>query len=194
MEMMKFENFLPFAAIILIALMAAAVFAGCESDKNQSQDEQGDNPDAAETAETKVEIGYAAPDFEVELLGGAVVKLSDYRGLAVLINFWATWCGPCTGEMPDIQKLSDEFKDELVVIAVNCSEKKDKVETFIADNGYDFAVGLDENGAVQKKYPTNGIPYTVIVDPAGIITEIHLGAGGDMFSVYEKDINAALGK
>ncbi|MCL2813472.1 MAG: TlpA family protein disulfide reductase [Oscillospiraceae bacterium] len=191
---MKFKNLLLFVMIVLTA-SAAAVFSGCNSDEGQNKSNaQSDGAKTSADAETKVEIGYEAPDFEVELLGGKTAKLSDYRGKAVLINFWATWCGPCTGEMPDIQRLSEAFAGDLSVIAVNCSEKKDKVETFIADNGYTFDVGLDESGAIQKKYPANGIPYSIIVDPAGIITEIHLGAGGDMFSVYEKDVNAALGK
>lgn len=176
---------------LVSALVFAALFSGCGGfDENQSG--QAEKP--GETAETRVEAGYMAPDFEVELLGGGKAKLSDCRGKAVLINFWATWCGPCVGEMPDIQRLSERFEGELAVIAVNCGERKDKVEAFVAQNGYTFAIGLDGAGAVQKKYPTNGIPYTIILDPAGTITAIHLGAGGDMFSVYEKDIAAALGK
>lgn len=184
-----------FISAVMIILTAAAVFAGCSSDEpKEAPSGQNDDTEEAQTVWEELRVGDTAPDFEVELLGGQVAKLSDYRGKPVFINFWATWCGPCTGEMPDIQRLSEAFEGELAVIAVNCSEKKDKVETFIADNGYTFDVGLDEGGAIQKKYPANGIPYTVVVDPAGMITEIHLGAGGDMFSVYEKDINAALGK
>jgi len=198
---MKRRKLLVCAAVVLAYAAALALLSGCGAGEGREGQiappgggEHGAKADGAGETATKVEVGYAAPDFEVELLGGGSAKLSDYRGRAVLINFWATWCGPCVGEMPDLQRLSEAFEGELAVVAVNCSEKEEKVGAFISDNGYTFDVGLDEGGAVQKKYPTNGIPYTIIVDPAGIITAIHLGASSDMFSVYEKDINAALGK
>ena len=174
----------------IIILVTAAVFmavilsAGC-GDGNEKNDKQ-------EYKELKV--GDAAPDFDMELLNGETVKLSDYRGKKpVFINFWATWCGPCVGEMPAIQELSDAFFHDLMVFAINCGEKRNKVEDFIGEKGYTFNVGLDEKNEISEKYPTMGIPYTVIVDAEGIVTSIHLGASGDMFSVYEKDVKIALG-
>ena len=168
----KFLNIIKITAVILILIV---LFAGCKK-----------------PPEEKVEVGYTAPDFSVELLNGDTVKLSDYRGKAVFLNFWATWCGPCVNEMPEIQQLSEAFPDDLVVLAVNCSEMKYRVEDFINQNSYTFNIGLDEDGDIQKLYPTNGIPYTVVVDPEGIITELHLGSS--TFSVFEGYVNNALGK
>ena len=210
--MKKKHNFKNIIKIIIIIFTALILFTSCEmidnftskdkkndnntvEDKNgQEENEDDDNEEIVDDPDAKVEIGFAAPDFRVKLLNGKTAKLSKYRGKAVLINFWATWCGPCVGEMPDIQKLSETFPDDLVVLAVNCNEKKDNVDKFIKDNGYTFRIGLDENGEIQNKYPSSGIPYSIIVNPDGIITEIHLGASGDMFTIYEKDIKAALGK
>ena len=151
--------------------------------------------DAEERPEERPEAGYHAPRFSIELLGGERAELSDYRGKAVLISFWATWCGICKGGMPDIQKLSDEYAEELAVLAVNCGEDKNQVGNFIKETGYDFAVGLDANGAIQDLYgPIGGIPYTVIINPDGVIIATHLGAAGDMFSVFEGYIKEALEK
>jgi len=155
----------------------------------------GEGEGVSERPEERPEAGYHAPRFSIELLGGEKAELSDYRGKAVLISFWATWCGICAGGMPDIQKLSDEYGDELFVLTVNCSEDKNQVQNFIKETGYDFAVGLDSSGAIQDLYgPIGGIPYTVIIDPDGVIIATHLGAAGDMFSVFEGYIKDALEK
>ena len=190
---MKSKHILPFVMIILI-LAASCDFAEDQTGQNGENGEITDDAEVLETTEAKIEIGYMAPDFEVELLGGDIAKLSDYRGKAVLLNFWATWCEPCTAQMPDLQRLWEAFEGDLAVIAVNCGEEKDTVRAFISDNGYTFYTGLDESGAILDKYPTNVNPYTLIIDPAGTITGIYLGASGDMFSLYEKDINTALAK
>ena len=190
-------------ALIVVIIWAIAVLFGCNNNSGNAatnnpmsngNDNKNKNKNENETVEEKAEIGYMAPDFSVELVGGKTVKLSDFRGKVVLINFWATWCRPCTDEMPYIQQLSDAFPDDLVVLAINCDERKNKVENFVNDNGYTFNVGFDEDGIIQKNYPKKGIPYTLIIDADGVITNTHLGASGDMFSVYAADVREALGE
>ena len=199
--------------IILVMILSMTILlVGCQNEANSTINDTTDiTGDIAETTtdtapETipattsqevtyaELEVGDAAPDFAVELLSGETVKLADYRGKVVLLNFWATWCGPCVSEMQDIQKISEAFSEEAIVLAVNCSEKRDTVSSFIEDKGYTFNIGLDENMEIQEKYPTDGIPYTIIIDGEGIITEIHLGSSDDMFSVFEEDIKAAGGE
>lgn len=182
--------------IIFIILICTVIFifAGCGK---TNKDEQGGDSDKSGEKTTEqygeLQIGDTAPDFSVELLSGETVKLSDYKGKAVFVNFWATWCGPCVEEMPDIQKLSEAFANDLVVLAINYAEKKNQVDEFITKNNYTFNVGLDEKTEISERYPSTGIPYTVIINADGIITSIHLGASSDMFSVYEEDVKAALG-
>jgi len=201
------KNLIKLPAIIMIFSVVLSV-SSCGGDElayrttplggdgsQYEQDEDDVYEDGQERPEERPETGYHAPRFTIELLGGEKAKLSDYRGKAVLISFWATWCGICTGGMPDIQKLSEEYGDELVVLTVNCSEDKKQVENFIKETGYDFVVGLDPSGAIQDLYgPISGIPYTVIVGPDGVIIATHLGAAGDMFSVFDEYIKGALGK
>lgn len=178
--------------IISVILIIPIVLISC-SDAESNGEITDDETEDENIVYEELEVGDTAPDFTVELLGSDTVKLSDFKGKAVFLNFWATWCGPCIVEFPTIQQLADAFPDDLVVIAVNCSEKKTNIKKFIDDNGYDFNVGLDEDGKIQKKYPTMGIPYTVIIDPDGVITSIHLGADDKMFPIYEAAINETLG-
>ena len=173
--------------------IALALFSGCGFwDEEEEADEITAQGGQAQAAEAKVEIGYAAPDFEIGLLGGETVKLSDFRGKAAIVNFWATWSEPCVEEMPDFQRLSDAFGGDLAVIAINCGEEEEKVAEFIAQAGYTYSIGLDESGAAQKKYSPGALPYTVIISPGGTVVGIHIGSGGDMYPVYEKDIITAL--
>ena len=166
-------------SIIIIIILSVFLLFSCDSRL----------PD---TTGEKVEANNPAPDFSIELLSGETVSLSDFLGKVVFINFWATWCGPCVEEMPDIQQLAETYPDDVVVIAINCSERKDKVEDFIYGRGYTFHVGLDD-GVVQSLYPTRGIPYTVIVDANGNISQTHLGGGAGMFPKFEEYVKAAMG-
>ena len=191
---MKLRDFLSFLAALLLL---AALASGCEQGTAQEgPDGQGmaDDGSSKKAPEPKVEAGSETPDFEVELCGGGAIKLSECRGKAVLVSFWATWCEPCAGELSNLQRLLEAYADEIVVLAVNCGEDKETVESFIEENGYTFYVGLDPDGALQAMYPTSALPYTIVVEPDGLVASVHLGTGSDMLSVYKKEVEAALGK
>ena len=207
---MKIKNIILTSVIVLSILLILSIFilfTSCgktaENQANSSEpsellktSQSAKSSESSEIIEAKAEVGYAAPDFSVELLNGKTVKLSDYKGKIVFLNFWASWCGPCVGEMPDIQKLSENYSSDLVVLAVNYGELKDTAESFIKKNNYTFNVGIDENTDIAKLYPSNGIPYSLIIDANGIITKIQEGIipGEDMYSFYEGYIKAAMGK
>ncbi|MCW5852685.1 MAG: redoxin domain-containing protein [Anaerolineae bacterium] len=114
--------------------------------------------------------GTAALDFELSTLDGQKVRLSDFRGRPVVINFWATWCGPCLAEMPLLKKTYDELKDTgLVLLAVDVQEKPDTVRKFAEKEQLPFTVLLDETGLVATYYRVNAYPTTFFVDPNGVI-------------------------
>ncbi len=121
------------------------------------------------------EIGAPAPDFDLETLSGNRVSLKDFRGKPVLLNFWATWCGPCRVEMPAIQSRFEENKSDLVVLAINFDEPKEQVQAFVQELGLTFTVLLDPGGKVQSLYEIRGYPSTYIVDEVGIIRIKHIG-------------------
>lgn len=116
--------------------------------------------------ESKVEYNTVA-DFTLENLAGEEISLSDYQGKKVFINFWATWCGNCKVEMPHIQQLSEEYKDEVVVLAVNVGESKELVQEYIEDNDFTFEVVLDGDSIVSQKYGVTGFPTSVLMDENG---------------------------
>ncbi len=106
-------------------------------------------------------------DFSLVRLDGQQVETKDLRGHPVLINFWATWCGPCQIEMPYIEEAYETFTPDLIVLAVNADEPADKVQAFIDDLGLKFDVLLDPGSSVQELYRVTAFPTTYLVDQDG---------------------------
>ena len=132
-----------------------------------------------------IKEGVAAPDFTGELMDGTSITLSELQGKPVIIHFWATWCGPCVKEMPAFERLKDDFGDKIGIIAVNCGDDAETVKDFVEENGYTFPVVLDEEYSISMLYPTNSIPYTVVLDAEGKVTHISTGAL-DADTMYER--------
>jgi len=152
--------------LLLSMIVLGAATAGCSStpDPSPAQPSQGD---------------ILAPDFQLQSLEGESVSLSSLRGKPVMLNFWATWCGPCRMEMPYIQEV---FEDEewidrgLVIVAVNVGDSSSKVREFMENNGLSFRVLLDTDASVAKDYNVSGIPATFLIDKNGIMKDVRIGA------------------
>ncbi|MDZ5472749.1 TlpA disulfide reductase family protein [Bacillus sp. 31A1R] len=151
-----------FAAVTLIALMTVAVVQAME------KEEQPDNLPG-------LGVGLKAPDFELKNLEGKTVKLSDYAGKKVMLNFWATWCPPCKAEMPDMQKFYKEAGDDIVILAVNIDPQYD-VAGFAKEMNISFPILLDEKDKVSTVYKILTIPTTYFIDEKGIIRHKYLSA------------------
>jgi len=140
-------------------------------------------PPGAAGAEVAVglSVGQRAPDFTVELLDGRTVSLSDFRGRPVLVNFWATWCGPCREEMPDFQTVYDlqGGEAEFVVLAVNFMEARSDVAAFTEGLGITFPVALDPDGKINGdlyRSAIPGYPTSLLLDADGIIAAYFPGS------------------
>lgn len=157
-----------------------------QENETDSQEMTGETTEETENNQAKID------NFEMTLLDGTKTSFEEYKGKKVLLNFWATWCGPCVGEMPAFQKLSEEYPEELVILAVNCSEDKDTVQKFIDNNSYTFPVVLDTDGAIQTMFGgVYSIPVTVIIDEEGCIVSSHVGASDadTMYETYKAELS-----
>lgn len=162
---------------LIILLIIAAVLTGCSSKaENSSKTTTENTQEKPYEEELKNNIKkIMAPDFELKNLDGTIVKLSDLRGKNVIINFWATWCGYCVEEMPDLQKLQDTYKDDLIVLTVNVGESKEVVEKFMKDNNLELQVVLDEKSNVANMYGVRSFPTSLAVSNDGEAIASHIG-------------------
>lgn len=133
--------------------------------------------DAAEEDDASLALlGEPAAAFELQTADGESFRLEDQRGRVVVLDFWATWCGPCVAAMPELQKLQEKFADRnVLVVGVNQRESAEDVAKFVARKEFTFTQVLDEDGSVGDQFGVTGIPQTVVVDPEGVIQAIHSG-------------------
>ncbi len=169
--------------ILILLLLLILVASGCRSkaeNKDSNTDKATDSQvkeninkeaDAAEKEKNKMAV-----DFELESLDGTKIKLSELKGKNVIVNFWATWCGFCVVEMPDLQKLQDAYKDEdLIILAVNVGEAKDVVQKFVEENKLNLTVLLDTDSKVANTYGLRSFPSTLAVNKKGEIVGGYVG-------------------
>lgn len=117
-------------------------------------------------------VGMQSEDFHLEDLQGKTQSLAQYRGKIVLLNFWATWCKPCTTEMPAMQTCYDKLREEgFVVLAVNELEDDAKVREHIAQYGHTFPVLMDRDNKVANQFGVFGLPVSVFIDERGVVQE-----------------------
>ena len=141
------------------------------------------SPDASASSErgltdTMQDLGFQLPsravqavDFDLADLAGDVHSLQRYRGSVVFLNFWATWCGPCRTEMPDLQQLHDDLGDEaqFAMLAINLQEDAVQVRRFAGELGLSFQILLDSSGETSAAYGARTLPMSYIIDQDGAI-------------------------
>lgn len=128
--------------------------------------------------------GHPAPAFTLATLDGEEVSLSDFRGKPVIVNFWASWCGPCRLEMPDLQETFAEQGDALTILGINLTERDgdlDEVAGFIDEFALTFPIVLDTDGEVADLYRVRGQPASVFIDADGMVATVFYGVINEQF-------------
>ena len=163
------------SAIILLSVLGSGlVLAGCSS---------GSASDGGSDAER------LAPDFQLLSLDGQTISLSDFRGKPVLLNFWATWCGPCKFEMPFLQEIYEDeewLEKGLVILAVDVGENPARVKLFASSLKLSFTVLLDIDQDVALQYNLRAFPTTFFLDKDGIIQDAKIGAFADRTEIEKR--------
>lgn len=121
-------------------------------------------------------VGHLAPDFTLPTAAGDILTLNDLRGRPVVLNFWASWCGPCRIETPHFQAFSEQYKNELIVIGVNQQESAATINAFATEFELTYPLLIDEDNRVNQMYAVFGLPTTFFIDENGVIFDISPGA------------------
>ncbi len=118
-----------------------------------------------------------AQEFSIELFDGAIFRLSEHRGSPIVLNFWASWCGPCKKEAPELEKAFKRYSPKGVVfLAIAVQDTEEDARRFIKEHGLTLPTGLDKDQSIAELYGIMGVPTTFIMDREGMIVYTHLGA------------------
>jgi DsbE subfamily thiol:disulfide oxidoreductase len=173
-------NQYPYVGLVLgIGLLVGAVWL-MEGGRLESSSEQADSSVVSLTGIQGVatpRVGEPAPSFSLVSTDGSPTSLSDLRGQPVLVNFWASWCPPCRGEMPDLERVASEYRDRgLVVVGVDLEEDRDPVVRYAQTLGiHSLTLLLDPGGTVATRYNVTGLPTSYFVDRDGLIRDRNVG-------------------
>lgn len=125
---------------------------------------------AAAGSEPRAQAGYLAPPFSAPGLTGQTVSLDSYRGQAVFLNFWASWCAPCRLEMPEIERLAAGLPPGTAIVTVTQESQAEPVIRFLQQSGYHFPTLLDATGEISQTYRVVSLPTSLFISPEGVVT------------------------
>jgi peroxiredoxin len=141
------------------------------------------------TTPQAAKLNQPAPDFTLKSMRGKNIKLSELAGNVILLNFWASWCGPCRTEMPLLNELQNRYEPlGFTVLGVNVEEDSSPAKTFLAKTPVEFPILLDNRNEVSKRYDVLAMPTTVMIDRNGKVRYLHKGYQAGDEKKYKKMI------
>src|SRR5271169_2375977 len=132
-----------------------------------------------------------APDFKLTSLDGKPLTLAALQGKVVLLNFWATWCGPCRAEIPDLVALQDRYKDRLQIVGLNVDDEEADIKQYVQETGINYPVAMTSNDVRVQFGGIPALPTSFVLDTEGRVVQKHVGLWNP--AVYETEIRALLG-
>ena len=138
-----------------------------------------------------VELSGPAPDFTLKSRDGKNVRLSELRGQVVMINFWASWCGPCRQEMPHLEAIHNEYVDYgFTLLGINVDEKQELAEKLLAQIPVSFPILFDPSSSVSKQYNVDAMPTTILIDRDGNLRHLHRAYRPGFEDMYRNQVKA----
>ena len=177
--------------LLVILLLVVPIFAGCGTSSSSTNNNSSNNSSSSSTHPDR----QKAPDFSWQTQDGKIVHLSDLKGEVVLLDFWATWCGPCRMTIPHVEALYNKYKDKGVkVIGVNLDKAsgRNAVTEFIKKEGITYLVISDASGTVANSYGATSIPRFFFIDKEGNIAKMIVGYDPNMEDTFSKEIDTLL--
>ena len=175
MNKLRTPHFLWILAAVIIVFLISAVIIDQVTHSNPAP---VTNPvsNAQKDVKTGNRVGDFAPNFKLITIDNREINLNDYRGKNVILNFWATWCGPCNFELPFIKAVDEEWsKAGVVIIAVNTQDTFERASIYAKTNELKFIIPVDVKGSLINLYGVRGMPTTFFINRDGIITSIKIG-------------------
>lgn len=136
-------------------------------------------------------VGSPAPEVALLDLEGRPMRLSEYRGKVVLVNFWASWCGPCIAEVPTLKRFYEKYRAaglEIVSVHMTMTEGVEQARRFVREHEVPWRVVSDANGEVARSYRVMGLPTNVLIDDEGAVRYTHLGLGGPALEIVIREL------
>jgi peroxiredoxin len=164
-----------------VFLILFSLFFRCTSDKTKDS--------------TLTSVGQKLPDFKIETLTGEKITGQSLTGKVVVLNFFATWCPPCQEELPHLQELWQKYKnDNFYLLSIGREHSRAELDTFIQTKGITFPVAPDQDKSIYKKFATQYIPRTYLIDPNGVIVLQTVGFTISEFQILTNKIDELLNR
>jgi thiol-disulfide isomerase/thioredoxin len=178
----------------VVVLTAALLGCGCGREQTAHADAVRAKQDAPSANVVQfVKNPDAAPVFQLNDLDGKPVSLAAAKGKIVILNFWATWCGPCRAEVPDLVELQKRYADKLEIIALATDEDDpDEVRRFVLQSGINYRVAMTSEEVLRNYGGIAALPTSFVIDPQGRIVQKHVGLNDP--TIYELEVRAMLGQ
>ena len=176
---------------VMSLFFAAVACSGAQKTASDPTDEATDGDKSGSSSA----VGQPAPDLSIQTVNGkGDIGLNDLHGKVVVVDFWATWCGPCRQSFPVLEALSRKHGGKVAIVGVSVNDEPDGVADFAKELGTTFPIGWDKDHAIAQRWKVESMPTTYVVDEKGTVRYVHAGYHGDEGTKLQNELSKLLSK